>query len=298
MAVNNIPITSSELCALNHVDANSKALDFAYADFSYYTSFSTAQKILSGHCFYVSNITKMNDKHEVSLHGEGSNFVHALCFCNTRSEALPMWYLYGGLTGSGVRLVFTPGNLLLFMREIVEVYPVENGSPDCTSPLKIGKDFELECGWVNYRRQDSDKVIFFKQKWYELSDPENFKCYFVKDYPWEYEREFRFLFHNKTGKALDRIALKIPDKVYSKLKIAFAPESKIESLTENPPFNAFKTNKISKSALDVKMDLLDRNRADVIAYLANYVSNNRSEIPSDEKAAIGHLYEVLKSMHN
>ena len=74
--------------------------------------------------FFASNLAIMNDKNEKELHPNNSESVHALCFCNSNTEKIPMWYLYGGITGKGCALGVTPAKMRDWIRMIKEVYVV------------------------------------------------------------------------------------------------------------------------------------------------------------------------------
>lgn len=192
----NITITSEELRNKNAVDTNGKVKDFSKSRFWYYTTMTTASYILQSHTFWVRSIEHMNDKAEAELHGSDKNIIHALCFCNSDSEKIPMWYLYSGISGKGVSIGFTPGSLLGIIKTIDTVRGVTNEGE--SYEIKRGKDFDVEAGWIYYRKTES--LINYKRKWYQLSDLENDfekgNC-FIKDYPWEYEKEFRIFFKIK-----------------------------------------------------------------------------------------------------
>ena len=49
------------------------------------------------------------------------------------------------------------------------------------------------------------------------------KNYFIKNYPWEYEREFRLVFIVKKGMDVKKLKVMIPDEIYRKLKVMIAP---------------------------------------------------------------------------
>lgn len=242
-----------------------------------YTSIGNLNKILESGYFFASNLAIMNDKNEKELHLNNSESVHALCFCNSNTEKIPMWYLYSGITGKGCALGVTPAKMRDWLRTIKEVYVVvgegKEKKADTEQVLSVGKDVSLECGWVFYRKGKSE--IFYKNKWHRITeeDYDEFENdnFFIKDYPWEYEREFRILIKNKTGKNHDRLAIKIPEKIYPSLKLRLAPEltekkfqSEIKDLEGFQKF--FISSKAKESDLKISMDLLNRNKERIHEY--------------------------------
>ena len=242
-----------------------------------YTSIGNLNKILKSGYFFVSNLATMNDKNEKELHLNNSESVHALCFCNSNTEKIPMWYLYGGITGKGCALGVTPAKMRDWLRTIKEVYVVveEDGErkADTKQALSVGKDVSLECGWVFYRKGKSE--IFYKNKWHRIAeeDYDEFENdnFFIKDYPWEYEREFRILIKNKTGENHNQLAIKIPEKIYPSLKLRLAPEltkenfqSEVKDLEGFQKF--FITSNAKESDLKISMDLLNRNKERIHEY--------------------------------
>lgn len=242
-----------------------------------YTSIGNLNKILESGYFFASNLAIMNDKNEKELHLNNSESVHALCFCNSNTEKIPMWYLYSGITGKGCALGVTPAKMRDWLRTIKEVYVVigegKEKKADTEQILSVGKDVSLECGWVFYRKGKSE--IFYKNKWHRIAeeDYDEFQNdnFFIKDYPWEYEREFRILIKNKTGKNHDQLAIKIPEKIYPSLKLRLAPELTKENFqSEVKDLEGFQKFFISSNAkesdLKISMDLLNRNKERIHEY--------------------------------
>lgn len=213
----------------------------------------------------------MNDISEKDFHEEEADNIFLFCLCNSKSEKIPMWYLYSGICGKGARLTFTPSVLLALWRSIKEVYVVENGEVNKNRRLKNVEDFDLKCGWVYY--QKSDRIFKFKGKWYEIENPiEPFyeNNYFIKDYPWEYEKEFRFVFRIHSNQNIEKIAISLDDLDFRKLKIQLAPECTEEikeSTLEMDGFKRFYKDQIKDSELRINMDLLNRNKDDIFKNL-------------------------------
>lgn len=177
------------------------------------------------------------------------------CFCNSDSEKIPMWYLYGGIAGKGASFGFTPRVMLDYIRSIKYVTElVYDSVKDNYVPgvqFEIGPDFELQAGWVFYADyelpvkpwpKDSDVVrVNYFNKFLNVEEAEQFfdGNFFIKDYPWEYEKEFRLVFINKTGRKIDKIRIDLPE--------------------------AFRASKNRK--LKINMDLLGRSKRDVNEYI-------------------------------
>lgn len=273
-------ITAKELRGKNPPKVSENLEISSSYTFWNYTSIGNLNDILKSGYFFTSNLAIMNDKNEKELHLSNSESVHALCFCNSNTEKIPMWYLYGGITGKGCALGVTPAKMRDWIRMIKEVYVVVGKKADTEQVLSVGKDVSLECGWVFYRKGKSE--IFYRNKWHRIAekDYDEFENdnFFIKDYPWEYEREFRILIKNKTGKNHDRLAIKIPEKIYPSLKLRLAPElteekfqSEVKDLEGFQKF--FISSKAKESDLKISMDLLNRNKERIHKYIEEHASD-------------------------
>ena len=223
------------------------------------------------------------------------------CFCNSDSEKIPMWYLYGGIAGKGASFGFTPRVMLDYIRSIKYVTElVYDSVKDNYAPgvqFEIGPDFELQAGWVFYADyelpvkpwpKDSDVVrVNYFNKFLNVEEAEQFfdGNFFIKDYPWEYEKEFRLVFINKTGRKIDKIRIDLPEAFRAsknrKLKIRLAPEisNSVDAASGKSEFercagelvgvaekNSYQIY-VSKSKLKINMDLLGRSKGDVNEYI-------------------------------
>ncbi len=267
-------ITTKDLRNMNIIDLNGTAKSFSRYSFWYYTSIDTASKILSGRKFYVNTLSTMNDKAEAQLHEKVANNVHALCFCNSDTEKIPMWYLYAGLTGEGVSIGFTPARMLEFIRSIQTAEVVETGEV-----IKAGIDFEIYPGWVYYR--DSARRINFKGKWYDVFG--DLKCfnednYFIKDYSWEYEREFRIVM--KTKDTMGKVAVYIPEEIISSIKVRFGPELERSYLQKKikkyDGLRGLSKDQCLYSKLNICMNLFERNKDSLLDYLENVIKEKNT----------------------
>lgn len=256
--------------------------DFSDYSFRYYTTQKTLKSILNrdGAFFYISNYSEMNDLDEATLHSKEKDKIHALCFSNTDNESIPMWYLYSGLLGKGACLRFTPGLMKEFIQSIDVVYPVKSDmTVDLSTKLHIGKDFEIKHGWVCY--YENKKNFFYRNEWYRINnDVDDFfrNNYFLKRYPWYYEREYRIVIINKTQNVYKKLAIPFRDNVLSskKLSIILAPESL--STDENIWVERGFITK--KSDMNISMSLLARNRDEIYSYISDAIEYYSKSIKS------------------
>lgn len=281
---NSIMISAKKLKDKNPDRIPDLARNLSDKSFWYYTRLKTADQILDGSAFWVSNITDMNDLDELNLHDQEKEKIYALCFCNSDSEKIPMWYLYSGIAGKGVALGLTPGSMLTFLRSLEEVEGVKKDD-DTKTTLKIGRDIELRFGWVYYQKQAEHKQVYYKNKWYELSNTSGFTNgnYFIKNYPWEYEKEFRIIFINHTNTIYKRLIVKIPELVYGKIKLRLAPELEIGELKKNKTLKRINKKPeliLIQSKLKIKMNLFSRNKESLPEYLKEeFVKTNPDITP-------------------
>ncbi len=70
----------------------------------------------------------MNDQEEANRHLKDQERVFALCFCNSNTEKIPLWYLYSGLSGKGAALGFTAAKMMKWLESIQTVYGVKSRS--------------------------------------------------------------------------------------------------------------------------------------------------------------------------
>lgn len=272
-------VSAEKLLGMNNVDLSCKVGEFSKYTFWYYTSIETASKILESNSFYANNLRRMNDKAEAERHRCVNDKVHALCFCNSNTEKIPMWYMYGGITGKGVAIGLTPSVMLQFIKSIDVIQnPDVNGKEKI---LKKGIDYYIQIGHVYY--VDYSRKIKFGRKWYRIDKADMNKfCrdnYFVKDYPWEYEKEFRIVINTK--EPCDRVEIFLPENILPKLKIKFAPEIKREKLWDQikdyEGFRRYYESRFLYSSLNVEMSLINRNLSEFGYYLEQLKKKNVEE---------------------
>ncbi len=256
---NNIKITSEKLKSINPCNIEEFKTS---AGFCHYTSVEKLIKILENKTFRFSPITNANDIDEANLHKEDGKNIYTFCLCNSDTEKIPMWYLYAGITGKGARIRLTPGNMKNMISSIEKV------KTDSGIILQKGKDFNIEFGRIFYRKNDL-KTVKHKNTFYELEDYDNFNedNYFIKNYSWEYEKEFRIIIKVKNGEQYDCLYAYIPDKVLDEFKIKFAPEMTKEEIRQTVENNRvlldYLLSKFDYSELDIKMGLLNRFHDDI-----------------------------------
>ena len=286
-------ISASELLSKNPSSIPPLARDFSNSSFWYYTTLVTADKIMSGCSFWVSNLCDMNDIDELKLHEQMKKKIFALCFCNSNTEKIPMWYLYSGIAGKGLSIGLTPGCMLDFLRSLISVKGIQED--DKQIDLSIGSDIELKFGWVYYRKKREPNQVFYKNKWYTLKDPYYFEAenYFLKAYPWEYEKEFRIVFVNKTKIEFKRLIVFIPNSIRQSMKLRLAPEITLNELQKNKELHYVGKEPLQNlmhSELNINMNLLKRNRKSLSEYLPEYLreelTNNEPDVHSEELCEI------------
>ena len=284
---NNMTMLPEALKNINRPNLDGKAGEFSGYTFWQYTNTDAICKILEGNCFWINNISGMNDMREADLHATEKEEVFIQCFCNSDTEKIPMWYLYGGIVGRGASIGLTPSVMLNYIRSIRYVTELVKDSKGNFVPgdkLFIGSDFELQVGWVFYtddKRADDGKAdksrtirVNYWNKFVNIPNAEEFYRgnYFVKDYPWEYEKEFRLVFINKTGRKIQKIRVDIPEEFRTrkdrKIKVRLAPEVRSDKDFEDyrdKILGAGTEYQVSviKSKLKINMDLLGRNKNDI-----------------------------------
>lgn len=258
-------ITFEQMERMNEIDLNGYANDFSLQSFWHYTNGETLYKIfdknnaVKSYTLLCNKIKKTNDLEERQR--ENSDNVFLTCFCNTNSEKIPMWYLYGSLTGRGVSIGITAGNMLKFLKSIDFVYATRDKRCE-----KVELDsVEIKYGWIYYKKVEKNKTKFyFKRNFYEVADFDEQRndCYFIKDYVWNYEKEFRIVIIDKQNRNFDNILLPIPEKVAKKMKLKIG-----ENHNMQPRKLPIKEEEIEKSKLKIAMDLLNRNKDEVFDYV-------------------------------
>lgn len=257
-------ITFETVKKMNSVDLDGLANAFSKHSFWHYTKKQNLEKIFSsdddcGYKLLCNRIDNMNDLTERNRFNAKNVFV--TCFCNTDSEKIPMWFLYGSLTSNGVAIGLTPKKMLDFLKSIDFVYAEKKGKIE-KYPINT---FDINCGWICYKKQEHKKTKFYyRQEFYEISDYDD-ACndyYFIKDYEWNYEKEFRIVITDREDRYFDKIFLPIPQTIAKNMKLKTGKSFKCEDY-ELP----MSESKIKLSSLNLEMNLLDRCKDEVLAYI-------------------------------
>lgn len=215
----NQQISVPDLLQKNYNIPLGKAKDFTTSNFWHYTKMGAANSIASSLEFHCGAMSNCNDKIESRRHESEKDFLHVISFCHSDSEQIPMWYLYSGIDGKGAAIKITPATMIEFINSIATVKTSDGKT------LYKDTDFELLYGWVYYVRHhmlhneeeivDSDRPdagVIYRGVWYDINDWKSFidGNYFVKDYPWHYEKEFRIVIKNKTQTKCDKLIVQLP----------------------------------------------------------------------------------------
>ena len=286
--MSDIDISSSNLLAKNPAKLPVHAKDFSRYSFWQYTRLELADLILSAGSFRISNLNGMNDLDEAKMHETNRDRVFVLCFCNSDTEKIPMWYLYSGLTGKGAAIGFTPGNMLKWLKSIqrgeITIRGIKAGQKkDEGKVLMVENDIDFKFGWVYYQPKAEPQRLFYRNKWYCTDDVDAFQKdnYFIKYYPWEYEREYRLVFI--TEEPYEAIFVDIPEEINNAAKVKLAPE-----LTEAEVKNHRCLKKIGQSlkpaysGLSIRMNLFNRNKQCLLDYIKGEIKLADPSITADE----------------
>lgn len=194
----------------------------------YYLSVKSLPKIIKSGYFCVSNIKEMNDLDEGrGLSEEEKKKIFCLCLNAGKHENVPLWYLYSGIKGDGIRLEFTRSKIENLIEEIDTVYCCNEDFSlrKRKKPFKNKIDFDIEFDWICYKNTNGDKY-FYKNKWVPDTSLGFFpKKYFVKDCAWRFENEFRIIFKFKKDPKCIKIGIPNLVKIIKSISIRMAPEA-------------------------------------------------------------------------
>ena len=253
---------------------------YKHERYFHYTSLGAINGILGTRTFWVSNVSKFNDRIDQKQF-DTPQFYFSLCFSTGINENLPLWYLYAGLTGHGGRIGFTKAS----MKNLLDSATFElaefddNEKPVAICPLEDGTDMEksfrdvLYCGGdtkgnlsLKYNTMTNYKIPAFQKE--KLKAKYNG---FLKGLIWYYEKETRLLIR-VTGRAAKKIKsdkkycvlMHFSEKNYKSAQLTFAPEV-VDVPAELAQYDAIRkyvmdTSKISTSKFqgEIEMKLCDR----------------------------------------
>lgn len=248
-----------------------KSVNSSDKKFYHYTQMKNVENICIGNnktrYWFASNIMSMNDNDETKLHDADKERVYVISFSNSeaKKENIPMWFLYGGVTGRGARIGLTKNAMNILINGIQCAYQIsESCEINTKKEYKLGIDFDLYYAWVNYSKNP------FKEK-----NEKN--KYAIKGIDWKYEKEFRIIlvFKESIGK---RVAIKINDKVFSNsikggVHVGLGPEedTKINIIEKATLWNLHKA-KIRPCNISTNMQILKRNVDSIIDNLEDIFS--------------------------
>lgn len=90
---------------------------FHHTKYYHYTTFEKACKILKNGIWRLSSLARedSNDCVERDLQRQEGKTTFSICFSTGTSESLPLWYLYSGVDGGGVRFEFSKAQIKKIM---------------------------------------------------------------------------------------------------------------------------------------------------------------------------------------
>lgn len=236
-----------------------------HTNYFHYTTIENADKILNSGTFWLNNFEKDgNDKND-RRQGEFS-----LCFSTGTSENLPLWYLYSGIDGKGVRLGLKKKDFIDLINN-PKLYIAEYDSKNHI--LIPGTEREIDKSKVAardilYIGKDSTKNAY-RLKYngasqFDISEEEYqiMKCEYehTKGLIWFYEKETRI---QVKAEDIDeskeyRVVLDI-SKIIPKIKLRFAPnvddEYKTKILSEKQGFRKYARSLFEDSDYKGEIDL-------------------------------------------
>ena len=207
-----------------------------------YTSSKNADNILKDERIWFTWLGKKstNDAMDIETYKNKKN-CFCSCFSTGTKENLPLWYLYSGIDGQGVRLGF-PKAWITNLKEINNVELVEVDENDKRKSIEILEkgEFEVEIRDILYIGNEKEGSNSVQLQHKEVTSEINCdlagqlykKCEgFIKGLIWSYEKETRIQI--SVLKLLDekkqyRVELPISD-ILSKIQLRLGPET-----TEEP----------------------------------------------------------------
>ncbi len=236
--------------------------------FCHYTTIDNARNILSSESFFLSKYNRMNDLAEAGLHSNDKDRVFVLCFSNSESFNIPVFYLYGGIDGKGCRIQFTDAKI----RDLINKCQIRfvNNSYRVLKREVPSDSYSIFGDWVYYVTNDGfcehkiDKINRYNNKEAALKElAKDNRQYFVKSPIWKYESEFRIVVVFKEKVEYDKIALSFDIKENEKgISMVCGPETSEKEYKEiRKEFGDYGISKCSRYPEGiVSMDLVERNK--------------------------------------
>lgn len=192
--------------------------EYEHSNYFHYTSLNSIDSILKNNEFWISPISRFNDKAEYKFFEnsdkENVDKYFSLCFSTGVQENLPLWYMYAGLDGLGGRLRFTKVQIKSLIEKGTYYLALHNSSGECQNICELKEDdFEIHFKDVLYFKKNDTKEGDVALKYNTMTNykipTSEFEKYsannivFVKYIVWFYEKETRLLI--KLKKSLHEI---------------------------------------------------------------------------------------------
>lgn len=251
-------------------------------NFYHYTSLDKARLILNNgnsSYFFMSKLCDTNDQDEINLHKTANEKIYILSFSNSdaKKEDIPLWYLYGGILGDGIKIGFSSKELLEIINNMDTVFEVKNDQVTKRKYEFKRNDYEVECGWIWYINGNEAKYKNKEYKIIDFSDKNDFvHNYFIKNYDWNYEKEFRIIVKMKK-EVPEKIAIEIPKNKNGVVdcSIITGPNKNDENNCKNiSEILNISENNVSHHTLHMKMNLLEKNKKSIINNIEKIIDNS------------------------
>lgn len=250
---------------------------FNHTEYYHYSDIDAIKGILSKKKIWVSSMCFSNDATEHNRFGDDTYRYFQLCFSTGTTENLPLWFLYSGINGKGLRIAFKKSDI----RKICNLDDIRIELFDNDTEKRVqlinGRNCSVQFKDVIYRKKESNgyrlkynqKVCYGFPK-NEMMQVESYNTGFIKDIIWFYEKETRLLIKvtsddieksrfNEVAKSPYRVELTIPDECFRNINILFSPTYEYDSVVSALQDDAFKEMQcakvMSEYAGSVKIDL-------------------------------------------
>ena len=255
--------------------------------YCHYSTLTNMDKILDSEYIWLSSLKDFNDLCEFDSADENEN-LYALCFSALYSENLPMWYLYGGVTGKGARITFKKTSFIKWLNNL-EFILINTRTDETENYIPVSVEthdviyISSENGncRIKYNGGINKKLTI---EGYNLLK-EKHKG-FVKSLPWFYEKEFRILVlaDDEASRRLNapnseiRLAVRLRKDDFRTFDVMLGPESVITDYSAYIGFTKFLSYKIQKSSFDkIKMNLLRKNQKSIVDDISQWYEERFSE---------------------
>lgn len=253
---------------------------WSHTEYYHYSDIKSIKGILSDKKIWISSMCFSNDVTEHDRFGDETYRYFQLCFSTGTTENLPLWFLYSGRNGRGMRISFPKKVISKLCSAASAELELFNRKTEDRIKLVPEKNCKIYFQDVLYRKAEGDK---YRLK-YNTKVNNNFpteEMYtvdkknkgFIKDIIWFYEKETRLLVEVDDG-VIDKdlfqnerkspyiVELTIPDECYKDIGITFSPvygekdTGEIDEILSDSAFVNFNRAKLlSEFAGMVQIDL-------------------------------------------